>query len=304
MKSTDTTAQMTVIQALSAAMDHIGAVEKKDRNDHFKFQFRGIDAVVNAASPAFRRYGIVVVPTVLDHVFEVVGTGKPTGHFRVTVRYDFYGPAGDSISATVIGEAMDQGDKGMAKAMSVAFRIALLQTLSLPTDETDPDAQSYERVPVVLATDEEVAEIKRAMAVAGVSTDAMKALMTREVGRVSRFADLTQDESEKVIRALWALEPVDEAPADEAPAVETPRLTSDDHIEPITEMQTKRIHVLKRELGLDDDRYRKGMDKITGRTSSKDLSRTQAGDFIKALEAEMAHRSSDAIDSFTPDEVA
>jgi hypothetical protein len=29
--------------------------------------------------------------------------------------------------------------------MSVAFRTALLQTLSLPTDEPDPDSQSYER---------------------------------------------------------------------------------------------------------------------------------------------------------------
>jgi hypothetical protein len=29
--------------------------------------------------------------------------------------------------------------------MSVAFRTALLQSLSLPTDEVDPDATSYER---------------------------------------------------------------------------------------------------------------------------------------------------------------
>jgi hypothetical protein len=45
----------------------------------------------------------------------------------------------------VPGEAFDSGDKATAKAMSVAFRIALLQGLSLPTDETDPDAQTYER---------------------------------------------------------------------------------------------------------------------------------------------------------------
>jgi len=40
---------------------------------------------------------------------------------------------------------MDSGDKATAKAMSVAFRTALLQSLSLPTDEVDPDATSYER---------------------------------------------------------------------------------------------------------------------------------------------------------------
>jgi hypothetical protein len=37
------------------------------------------------------------------------------------------------------------GDKAAPKAMSVAFRTALLQALALPTDEPDPDSQSFER---------------------------------------------------------------------------------------------------------------------------------------------------------------
>jgi hypothetical protein len=40
---------------------------------------------------------------------------------------------------------MDSGDKAVPKAMSVAFRTALLQALALPTDEPDPDASTYER---------------------------------------------------------------------------------------------------------------------------------------------------------------
>jgi hypothetical protein len=67
------------------------------------------------------------------------------GHVKVKVTYTFIGANGDAIKATVVGEAMDSGDKATAKAMSVAFRTALLQALSLPTDELDPDAQSYER---------------------------------------------------------------------------------------------------------------------------------------------------------------
>jgi hypothetical protein len=42
---------------------------------------------------------------------------------------------------------MDFGDKGAPKAMSVAYRIALLQALCIPTDDTEPDAQSYDRAP-------------------------------------------------------------------------------------------------------------------------------------------------------------
>ena len=78
-------------------------------------------------------------------------------HVIVTVDYVFYGPAGDQITARVLGEAFDSGDKAGAKAMSVAFRTALLQALSLPTDESDPDHASYEReaAPVKAMSEEE-----------------------------------------------------------------------------------------------------------------------------------------------------
>jgi hypothetical protein len=72
---------------------------------------------------------------------------KATAHVRVIVEYIFIAQDGSTISCTTAGEAMDQGDKATAKAMSVAFRIALLQALALPTSEPDPDASSYERSP-------------------------------------------------------------------------------------------------------------------------------------------------------------
>jgi hypothetical protein len=64
---------------------------------------------------------------------------------RVNVTYTFHAPDGSNVGATVSAESMDSGDKATAKAMSVAFRTALLQTLCLPTDDIDPDATTYER---------------------------------------------------------------------------------------------------------------------------------------------------------------
>ena len=49
------------------------------------------------------------------------------------------------VEVVQLVEVVDSGDKATAKAMSVAFRTALLQALCLPTDEPDPDASSYER---------------------------------------------------------------------------------------------------------------------------------------------------------------
>lgn len=140
--------KLTVVQALNEVMKSVGAIAKTDRNQAQGFNFRGIDSVVNAVSPALQKFGVIVTPDVLDYQYTTVEIGRnrtAMGHVRVQVAYTFHGPSGDSIVSTVAAEAMDSGDKASAKAMSVAFRTALLQTLCLPTDEVDPDASSYER---------------------------------------------------------------------------------------------------------------------------------------------------------------
>lgn len=137
-----------IIALLAEAAEEIGAVRKDSRNAQQGFNFRGIDAVVNAASGALHRRGIVVVPLVDDYTYSQVEVGNkrtPMGHVIVWVTYVFHAPDGSTLQSVVIGEAMDSGDKAVAKAMSVAFRTALLQTLTLPTDEKDPDEDSYER---------------------------------------------------------------------------------------------------------------------------------------------------------------
>lgn len=133
---------------LSRVMNDVNAVKKTDRNTAQNFSFRGIDAVVNAVAPALREHGVIVMPEVLEHTYSTVEVGRnrtQMEHVIVRVKYTFTGTQGDSLSCTVLGEAMDAGDKATPKAMSVAFRIALLQALALPTDEPDPDSYSYER---------------------------------------------------------------------------------------------------------------------------------------------------------------
>ena len=166
---TDTTT-LRIAQAMSAIMKEVGAIAKKDKNTSQGFNFRGIDSVVNAVSPALQKYGVIVVPSVEDYEYATVEIGRnrtAMGHVKVKVTYTFIGSNGDSIKATVVGEAMDSGDKATAKAMSVAFRTALLQALSLPTDEPDPDATSYERSSAkdVLAPSAVLTKISQATAI-------------------------------------------------------------------------------------------------------------------------------------------
>lgn len=146
----------TIHVALAAAKEAVGAVSKSQRNTAQNFNFRGVDAVVNAAAPALNKFGVIVVPQLIDYTYDTVEVGAkrtPMAHVIARVAYSFYGPAGDHVQAVVFSEAMDSGDKCVAKAMSVAYRIALLQVLNLPTDEPDPDSVSYERAPKRSAQD-------------------------------------------------------------------------------------------------------------------------------------------------------
>lgn len=176
----------TVFEALVGVMADVQNVRKGDVNKQQGFVFRGIDAVLNAVGPALRTHHVIVMPEVLEEDFSTVEVGQkrtPMANARVKVAYTFYGPAGDSVRCVVVGEAMDSGDKACAKAMSVAFRIALLQALALPTDEPDADHSTYERsgpndtaAPKALSDDEMTALAADIIAVESMDVDECRAL--------------------------------------------------------------------------------------------------------------------------------
>lgn len=150
----------TVYEAWAKVMEEVRELAKTERHEspNARFMYRGIDALMNAVGPVLRKHRVLVIPAVRSASYRDVQTssGKPAREVTVTVDYTIYGPAGDSIYGTSAGEAMDSGDKGTAKAMSVAYRVFLLQALTLPTDEPDPDSEAYQRSGV--PTDAEVAQ--------------------------------------------------------------------------------------------------------------------------------------------------
>lgn len=146
---------MSVYEAINAVMDDVRAVGKNDRNNQQNFNFRGIDAVVNALSPVMRKHGLTVRPSNVLSIEHIPFTAKSGGagvSCRVVIEYTFTDIKGDSCTSIVAAEANDYGDKSTPKAMSVAFRTCLLQAFALPTTETDPDAESYEHGEKPMAT--------------------------------------------------------------------------------------------------------------------------------------------------------
>ena len=141
------TEQPNVFQAVNAVMREVRAVGKDGKNTFDKYNFRGIDGTLNAVGPALRNHGVIAVPVVehLEKGSVTTGKGAVMTTIILQMRTRWYGPAGDHFESVTWGEAFDRGDKATAKAHSVAFRTAILETLCLPTQEPDPDEFSYEQ---------------------------------------------------------------------------------------------------------------------------------------------------------------
>lgn len=147
-----------IYETISAVMAEIGSIGKESKNSQQGFMYRGIDAVMNAINPALVKHKLFVVPEVLNQRREERQTAKGGNliYSVCTIKYTFYAEDGSSVSATVIGEGMDSGDKATNKAMSVAFKYACFQVFCIPTEEMkDPDAETMPPSKPVYATAEQ-----------------------------------------------------------------------------------------------------------------------------------------------------
>lgn len=143
---------MNIFESITAIMRDIPAIGKEKKNQQQGFMYRGIDDVMNALQPILSKYHVFVVPEILEQTREERKTSKGNSilYSLLKIRYTFFAEDGTSVSAVVLGEGMDSGDKASNKAMSVGMKYALFQVFCIPTEETkdldarmdDPDAET------------------------------------------------------------------------------------------------------------------------------------------------------------------
>lgn len=140
----ETTKSGRIYEALAKVMGEVGVVGKSRKNTQQNYAFRGIDDVVSACQDVLVKHGVVVAPRVIEHQREVLATksGGSMASVRLLVEHTFFAADGSSVVATTLGEAMDAGDKASNKAMSAALKYALVETLMIPTYETDRDSET------------------------------------------------------------------------------------------------------------------------------------------------------------------
>jgi hypothetical protein len=112
-----------------------------------RFNFRGVDTVVNVFGPVTLKHGVNVMPVKVQAEYGEKSTksGSKMRECSVLVTWEIMGPKGDTLTLQTQGEALDTADKSTTKAQSVALRTLLLSFGLTPTHDKEPDSDRIER---------------------------------------------------------------------------------------------------------------------------------------------------------------
>lgn len=189
-----------IFESLTRVMGDIGAVAKDSVNEQQCFNYRGIDAVMNALNPALVKNKVFIASEVLEMTREERKTAR--GGIMICtvlqVKYTFYAEDGSHVSTVAPGEGMDSGDKSINKAMTSAFKNACFQMFCIPTEEAkDPDAETPEESFQAVITFEQGKELLAELLRTGVG----QARILRNY-KVEQIGELTEPQWEEAMKTL------------------------------------------------------------------------------------------------------
>ena len=133
------------INAITSAFAKDG-IAKAHTNVRDQYQYRSIDDVLNRLGPLLARHRLCILPRVLERTAtEQRGDGDVLlTAATVRVAYELVSCRdGSTHLVEAVGEALDPGDKATAKALSAAYKSAMLQAFCVPVAGEDGDASSH-----------------------------------------------------------------------------------------------------------------------------------------------------------------
>jgi hypothetical protein len=136
--------EWTVFDRWAHILKELPAVGKERFNAAQKFNYRGIDDVINAAKKLLGTYGVFIVPTAQETSYSERATMAGNALYVCKMRVDWriYGVQGDYFDAQTVGEGADSFDKATSKAQTAAFKYLLWPALFVAEHDADADGET------------------------------------------------------------------------------------------------------------------------------------------------------------------
>ena len=133
-----TTEIKNIYQRIVSIMGELDYIQKGSNKVNGQYRFVSHDQVTAKIHPLLVKHGVVVIPTVEDF-------SQDNNRTIVKLRVYFVNQdnSADAFYINTIGYGLDSSDKGPGKAISYAYKYALLKTFCLETgDDPDNDVES------------------------------------------------------------------------------------------------------------------------------------------------------------------
>jgi hypothetical protein len=122
------------------------------RNLEGKYDYISADAVLHRAGDALGKQGVVVLPSMTDHGYDIGTTAKGNPRFDAWVRFEFVITDGEtSLNATWFGRGTDYGavDKAVYKAVTSGHKYFLMKLLNIGVGNEDSEHENQQDLPPV-----------------------------------------------------------------------------------------------------------------------------------------------------------
>lgn len=142
------------INSITTALSVLG-IPKAHTNPQDQYNYRSIDDVLARLAPLFAKHRLCVLPRVVrrECVERTGEGGSVLLSVHVLVAYDLVSARdGSRHTLRASGEAVDGSDKATAKALSAAYKSAMLQAFCIPvggSEEADASTQRLRKSPAL-----------------------------------------------------------------------------------------------------------------------------------------------------------
>lgn len=140
-----------IYQRVIAIMSEIDYIQKSDKKVNNQYRFVSHDQVTSAIHPLLVKHGVAVVPS-------IISTKQDGNRTEVSLQVKFINvdKPDDFFESIHLGYGIDTGDKGPGKAVSYAFKYAILKTFVLETGDDPDNQQNVVHVPEKPKVEEKV----------------------------------------------------------------------------------------------------------------------------------------------------
>lgn len=166
-----TTKPLNIYQRLLRCMEDVQYIQKESKKVNNQYTFVSHDAVSKKCRPAFIDHGVLPIP----HVTRRENNGNRV-EIDMSVEFVNVDDPQDRVTVESFGFGIDPQDKGPGKAMSYAYKYALLKALALETGD-DPER---DMIPHDTTDPAEVSALVKRMVQAIEASDALAALEIAE----------------------------------------------------------------------------------------------------------------------------